>query len=117
TYYGADTEKVVRKFQQENKLVVNGIMDEVTLNELDSLLEKGFKKGMRSAEVQKMKKNLVKIGFGTHWNNPTTLYGSDTEKVVREFQAYYSLLVDGEMHIASMNKLDEVLSSPYQKGK
>src|SRR5699024_5067469 len=56
-----------------------------------------YAKGMRSAEVKKMKQNLMKIGFGTHWKNPTTLFGADTEKVVKEFQRYYGLSVDGSM--------------------
>src|SRR5699024_7820327 len=76
-----------------------------------------YAKGMRSADVKKMKQNLMKIGFGTHWKNPTTLFGADTEKVVKEFQGYYGLAVDGSMGPASLAKLDEVLNSPYQKGK
>src|SRR5699024_798148 len=76
-----------------------------------------YAKGMRSAEVKKMKQNLMKIGFGTHWKNPTTLFGADTEKVVKEFQRYYGLSVDGSMGPASLGKLNEVLNSPYQKGK
>src|SRR5699024_372093 len=89
TYYGADTEKVVREFQQANKLVVNGVMDEVTLEQLNDMLENGFGFGMRSPVIQKFKKDLMKAGFGTHWKNPTIYYGADTEKVVREFQNYY----------------------------
>src|SRR5699024_10637177 len=117
TYYGADTEKVVREFQQANKLVVNGVMDEVTLEQLNDMLENGFGFGMRSPVIQKFKKDLMKAGFGTHWKNPTIYYGADTEKVVRAFQNYYSLTVDGVMDNKSLTKLDEVLFSPYQKGK
>ena len=117
TYYGSDTEKVVKEFQKEYKLTVNGIMDEVTLEKMDELLAIGFKRNDRSKEIVKLKYDLMKAGFGTHWKNPTTYYGEDTEKVVKEFQAYYSLYVDGEMRLGTLNKLKEVINSPYQKGK
>ena len=116
-YYGSDTEKVVREFQRAYKLAVNGILDEVSLKKLDDLLAQGLTPGTRSEEVRQIKYDLMKAGFGTHWKNPTTFYGSDTKKVVKQFQAYYSLYVDGELHLATLNKLNEVLNSPYQFGK
>lgn len=121
TLYGADTVKVVKDFQKKQNLVVNGIIDSKTLSKIDSLYNnKGsgaYTEGMRSADIKKMKQNLKKIGFGTHWKNPTTLYGSDTVKVVKEFQRYYGLSSDGSFGPSSKNKLNEVLNSPYQKGK
>src|SRR5699024_443194 len=121
TLYGSDTVKVVKEVQKKQGLVVNGIIDSKTLSKIDSLYNGSnngaLLEGMRSAEVKKMKQNLKKIGFGTHWKNPTTLYGTDTVKVVKEFQRYYGLSVDGSMGPASLGKLNEVLTSPYQKGK
>ncbi|WP_161485271.1 peptidoglycan-binding domain-containing protein, partial [Alkalihalobacillus trypoxylicola] len=35
--YGNDTEKIVRQFQSENGLVVNGIADEITLAKIAEL--------------------------------------------------------------------------------
>src|SRR5699024_9616096 len=121
TLYGADTVKVVKEFQKSQKLVVNGIVDSVTLNKIETLYKQidttTMKQGMRSAEIKKMKQDLMKIGFGTHWKNPTTLYGEDTKKVVKEFQSYYGITVNGEMNQTSQKKLKEVLNSPYQQGK
>src|SRR5699024_9362863 len=102
TIYGTDTVKVVKEFQKSQKLVVNGIIDSVTLNKINNLHKEydklTMKEGMRSTEIKKMKRELKKIGFGTHWKNPSTLYGPDTVQVVKEFQKYYGLTANGEMN-------------------
>ncbi|WP_218190714.1 peptidoglycan-binding protein [Evansella clarkii] len=123
TYFGSDTEKVVREFQETNSLAVNGIADEVTLRKIEELLPQShapnvkLEFGTRHQSVVDFKHDLMSLGFGTHWSNPTTYFGPDTEKVVREFQRYYGLSVNGRGDQATLNKINEVLSSPLQLGK
>src|SRR5699024_6683834 len=95
TYFGKDTEKVVLEFQNYYSLHENGKIDDKSLSKLNEMLSSPYQKGKRSDEVLQVKQDLMEVGFGTHWKNPTTLYGSDTEKVVKEFQQSYNLVVNG----------------------
>src|SRR5699024_1808497 len=62
-----------------------------------------------------MKKKLNNIGFGGI--TVTTLYGSFTEKRVKDFQRYYGLKVNGIADDQTLAKLNEVYNSPLQLGK
>src|SRR5699024_7673907 len=68
-----------------------------------------YQKGKRSQEIKRLKQDLMRVGFGTHWDNPTTLYGPDTEKVVREFQQEQGLIVNGIIDEVTLAKIDELL--------
>ncbi|UTR11816.1 peptidoglycan-binding protein [Evansella sp. LMS18] len=116
TLYGSETANEVRSFQQYYGLRVNGIMDEITLAKLNEILSSPYQQGKRSREIQQLKIELQKTGFGTHWSPPTTLYGSETANEVRSFQQYYSLRVNGIMDEVTLARLNEILSSPYQQG-
>ncbi|MEJ9315537.1 peptidoglycan-binding protein [Halalkalibacterium halodurans] len=116
TLYGPDTANVVRQFQRHHGLVVNGIIDQVTYKKIEELKNKALERGVRRADVIDFKLDLMKLGFGTHWSNPTDYFGPDTEKVVREFQAYYELTVNGRGDEATLKKIQEILSSPLQRG-
>ncbi|TES56750.1 hypothetical protein E2L07_03605, partial [Halalkalibacterium halodurans] len=116
-YFGPDTERVVREFQAYYGLTVNGRGDEATLAKIAEQLSSPFQEGKRSDQIQELKLDLMKLGFGTHWSNPTTLYGPDTVKVVRQFQGYYGLVVNGIVDEVTEKKIYEILASPYQEGK
>src|SRR5699024_8813729 len=124
TLYGKDTERVVKKFQKDKKLIVNGIADDRTLAKIVELKRQAntpsnpsvLENGMRHANVKTLKANLKKLGF-TVPGNGTTLFGKATEKKVREFQRYYSLSADGKAGSATFNKINSILNSPLQKGK
>ena len=115
-YYGSETEAVVREIQEHYSLAINGIVDEVTFNRLEEETSDLLRYGQRSDEVQSFKENLIKTGFGTHWNNPTNYFGPDTVTVVEEFQSFYGLSVSGVANEFTLNKIDEILSSPMQLG-
>src|SRR5699024_396525 len=105
TLYGSGTERIVKKFQKDKGLIVNGIADERTLAKIAALKSTANKpsnlnpsvleKGMRHAEVKTLKANLDKLGF-TVPGNGTTYFGKGTEQKVREFQRYYGLSADGK---------------------
>src|SRR5699024_7368017 len=103
---GSDTEKVVREFQAYYSLLVDGEMHIASMNKLDEVLSSPYQKGKRSQEIKRLKQDLMRVGFGTHWKNPTTLYGPDTEKVVRKFQKANNLVVNGILDEVSLNKLN-----------
>jgi len=121
TLYGKDTEAVVKKFQKDYRLVVNGIADEVTLKKIAELKKANvnpsvLEKGMRHTKVKTLKTNLKKAGF-TVPGNGTTLFGAETEKKVKEFQRYYGLSVTGKVDKITDDKILIVVNSPLQNGK
>src|SRR5699024_4960697 len=75
-----------------------------------------LKKGMRHQKVKVLKADLKKVGF-TVPGKGTTLYGTQTEKKVKEFQSYYGLTADGQAGPATFNKIDSIVKSPLQNGK
>ncbi|MEF3330106.1 peptidoglycan-binding domain-containing protein, partial [Oceanobacillus oncorhynchi] len=87
--------------------------DEVQLFSSDSNV---LKKGTSSTQARKLKENLKRLGF-VSIPNPNNFFGEETEKGVKEFQRYFGLEVTGVGDQATLAKLDEILSSPLQKGK
>ncbi|MEC5426098.1 peptidoglycan-binding protein, partial [Virgibacillus sp. C22-A2] len=74
-----------------------------------------FQQGERHPGIIDLKENLNRLGFG--YISVTTLYGSYTEKKVKDFQEYYGLNVTGKVDTATFNKIDQILDSPFQVGK
>ncbi|WP_052360611.1 peptidoglycan-binding protein [Oceanobacillus manasiensis] len=116
TLYGSVTESGVKAFQEANNLPVSGIYEEVTKQQLESQATGPLKNGMYREDAIELKENLVSLGFAS-FHNPNTFFGSQTEKAVEDFQAYYSLSVTGVADEASLAKMEEILASPFQKGK
>src|SRR5699024_7748814 len=117
TFYGVDTETVVKKFQKEQKLVVNGIADEVTLKKIALLqVPSVLENGVRHDSVKTLKVNLKKLGFAVPGSG-TNLFGSQTEKKVKEFQKYYGLTITGKVDKKTNDKINTILKTPLQRGK
>ncbi|WP_339226577.1 peptidoglycan-binding protein [Oceanobacillus sp. FSL K6-2867] len=115
-FYGTYMDKQVRKFQKDNGLRINGIMDEITLRKLNAeVSEIPFQRGDRHKDIVGIKKKLNRVGFGGI--TETYFFGSFTEKRVKQFQTYYGLSVTGKTDEATLKQLDEVYNSPFQKGK
>src|SRR5699024_10086289 len=55
--------------------------------------------------------------FGNFPKNPSNVYGSVTESVVKEIQRYYGLPQDGKADQKTLQKIEDVLNSPYQSGE
>lgn len=132
TYFGSSTAQTIKKFQDDHGLVVNGIADPLTWDKINSLLSASKNKSLSSFSIQaattetyskgdyhegviQLKADLEQLGFHVS-NNPTTYYGSTTEKVVKEFQSYYGLVADGIAGRMTFGKIDAILSSPFQVG-
>ncbi|WP_060678187.1 peptidoglycan-binding protein [Virgibacillus halodenitrificans] len=115
TYFGSYTEKQVKEFQRNNDLRVSGILDEVSMKKLNEVFTTGFQNGARHDGIIDLKNKLNRLGFGNIL--VTTYYGNFTEKKVKEFQDYYGLEVTGIANKETLDKLDEMMNHPLQKGK
>ena len=84
---------------------------------LDEALEElsKYSPGASGDHVAEMKRDLVRLGF-VRWSNPTPHYGTNTARVVEDFQRYYNLPVTGNADKATRNKIKEVLNPPYRNG-
>ncbi|MGN8646366.1 peptidoglycan-binding protein [Gracilibacillus sp. HCP3S3_G5_1] len=114
-HFGPLTEAAVKQFQEYYDLAVTGVADETTLRKLDEILNSPLQNGNRNDETKELKHNLATLGFIVP-GNMTDHYGPQTEKTVKEFQAYYGLKSNGIADERTLNKIEEVLSSPLQNG-
>ena len=113
--FGPTTERAVQAFQEYYPgLKVTGVLDTKTQARLKSEVKNSLQKEMRSEAVKELQQNLIRLGFGS-WS-PTTYYGPTTENAVKDFQKYFSLNVNGIFDTRTQEKLEEVLTSPYQYG-
>ncbi|SDO06480.1 peptidoglycan-binding protein [Alkalicoccus daliensis] len=76
-----------------------------------------YERGDSGDEIRVMKQGLTKLGFGSFPSNPSGVYGSVTEKVVKEFQEYYGLNPTGKMSKTNLEYLESILSSHYVSGQ
>ncbi|HEX6594196.1 MAG TPA: peptidoglycan-binding protein, partial [Bacillota bacterium] len=113
--YGSFTETRVKDFQRYYGLTVTGVADSRTLDKIAEILSTPFQRGKRHEDTIQLKKDLNRLGFGNI--KVTPLYGSFTETRVKDFQRYYGLTVTGIADSRTLDKIDEILSSPLQKGK
>src|SRR5699024_4981553 len=114
--YGPETVEVVREFQAYYGLVENGIIDSITETKINSILNNPYQLGNSSLEIQQIKTKLKTLGFADHWKVPNNDYGSETVEVVKSFQTYYGLVVNGILDSVSENRINSILNSPYQLG-
>src|SRR5690625_3612830 len=80
-------------------------------NELEEL-----EKGMADEAVIELEEDLKELGF-TSIEEPTEEFDEDTKQSIKSFQSYFDLEVDGKANEETLNKIDDVLSSPFQEGE
>ncbi|HLR80895.1 MAG TPA: peptidoglycan-binding protein [Bacillota bacterium] len=114
-YFGSFTQKRVREFQDYYGLSVTGKANLDTLDHLTFTLSSPFQRGKRHEDTKELKQHLNKLGFGNI--KVTTLFGSFMEKRMKDFQDYYGLKAHGIADSRTLEKLDEILSTPFQLGK
>src|SRR5699024_12049624 len=93
----------------------HGIADSRTLEKLDETTNSPFQRGKRHEDTKELKQHLNKLGFVNI--KVTTLFGSFMEKRMKDFQDYYGLKAHGIADRRTLEKLDEIISSPFQLGK
>src|SRR5699024_8326824 len=115
TICGSFMEKRMKEFQDYNGLKAQGIADSSTLEKLDETINSPFQRGKRHEDTKELKQHLNKLGFGNI--KVTTLFGRFMEKRMKDFQDYYDLKAHGIADSRTLEKRDEMLSTPFQLGK
>ena len=115
--YGVNTSNRVSDFQEYYGIRVSGVANQMTLNKIDEILNSDFVNGKKSKSIVTLKKDLTRLGFGNFPSNPSESYGLVTESVVSEFQEYYGLVVNGIGDPVTLEKIDEIINSPYRDGQ
>ncbi|MED4475771.1 peptidoglycan-binding protein [Oceanobacillus caeni] len=114
-YFGATTEKQVKRFQKDHNIPASGIIDDITAARIEEVLSDIYRLGSKHEQIAELKSKLNRIGF--KGIKVTDFYGPFLEKRVKEFQSYYGLPTTGNVNYETLNKIDMVLSSPLQVGK
>ena len=96
--FGPGTEKAVREFQAANGLAVDGIAGPDTFSAMGLHELVLLRKGSRGAAVKRLQEAL---GIGADG-----VFGSGTEKAVKDFQASKGLDADGLAGPETLAKLD-----------
>lgn len=115
-YYGKQTKEKVMQFQREYKLVQNGIVDDLTEEKINELLEQPMANGLKRKDVIQLKKDLNVLGFKVPGNG-TNYFGPKTERVLKEFQNYYGLTPSGIADNPTIEKIKVNIGTPLQMGK
>ncbi|MBQ9941936.1 MAG: peptidoglycan-binding protein, partial [Christensenellaceae bacterium] len=105
SYYGDETTAAVKKFQENNKLSVDGTIGMATREMLysEDAVANSVKYGEESEEVKKFQKRLKKLGYMTE--EPTGYFGPATVAAVRKFQEKNGLIADGAIGPITEEKL------------
>lgn len=119
-YFGTHTVEMVKKFQKENGLSVDGVVGPNTWAEINEELEKLKNKsstvlleeGMSGGEVLALEKKLEFLGYdiGKYLD---TYFGTVTVDALKQFQKDSGLQVTGELD----KKTNDVLLKVYNKRK
>src|SRR5699024_6936797 len=80
--FGEETEEQVQEFHYYYNMTANGIVDNTMEEKIESILSSPLQKGKRHEDTVQLKKDLEYLGMPVPGKG-TTLYGSDTEKVVK----------------------------------
>lgn len=99
-YFGKSTEKAVLNFQKDSNQVMDGIVGpitwtylEKTQNEEIPVNEPTIKEGDSNLFVTSLQMKLNALGYLKE--EPDSVFGSSTERAVREFQRANNLIIDG----------------------
>ena len=129
--FGAKTEAAVKDFQKKYNLEVDGIVGQQTKDKMSEVIKaltkptakteeinsgksssNELKKGMRNSAVKALQQKLVELGYAI---TPDGRFGPNTDRIVREFQAKYNLLVDGIVGENTMDKINYLLAEKSVK--
>ena len=118
-YFGSYTETVVRQYQSEHGLYVDGVVGPETLNCMNSeqpatasklpendenTFSGELKKGMSGVDVAALQSRLEAIGYDV--GGTDGYFGNYTETAVRQYQSDHGLYVDGIAGSETMNSLN-----------
>lgn len=111
--FGPATETAVIRFQQDNDLPPNGIVNAQTQQFLNRKCEnkapsQPLKRGSRGAAVKKLQEDLRRLGY----NSPVTeFFGPETEQAVKKFQQSRKIAANGVADQRTLNLIQIALST------
>ncbi|MEI3598529.1 MULTISPECIES: N-acetylmuramoyl-L-alanine amidase [unclassified Oceanobacillus] len=91
--YGSHTAKRVSEFQAYYGLAVTGVADQKTREKLDEVYNSPYQKGNSNSRTAEVKEMLNALGYSGLAAGP--VFGSLTEKHVKQFQSDYGLKAHG----------------------
>lgn len=115
-YFGEATQEKLKKLQVYFSMEVTGKADISTRKGVKALLDTFFIDGEETQEVRRFKQNLTALGFGTFPDTPSFRYGPVTESVVKDFQSYYHLAVNGVGDKVTLAKMEALLDASLKDG-
>ena len=110
-HFGKVTSNVVKDFQRDAGLDVDGSAGEATLG----ALENPYVKGAEGQYIVQLKKDLTKLGYGNFPKNPSKKYGNVTAKVIEELQQDHKLTINGVADDATLDKIRQLIKQGYKK--
>lgn len=114
--FGDHTERAIKKFQKLHKLPVSGMIDEKTREAIyQAVCDDINHPKKRSKSVIYIKKSLNRLGFGGI--TISSEFGEFAIDQLKNFQTYYGIEPTGKVDIATLKKMEELLSSPLQLNK
>lgn len=105
--FGKQTQNAVRRFQEQNGLVIDGCLGKSTIELLNSGKADSFcfTVGMEGADVQRIQERLAHYGYLTD-GQVTGFYGEKTKSAVNAFQSRNKLKTDGVVGAQTMAALN-----------
>ncbi|MCR6094941.1 S8 family serine peptidase [Salipaludibacillus agaradhaerens] len=114
--YGAVTERVVKDFQRTYGLRESGSANPLTLEKIQSLLNRSYKNGDQHDDISMLKKDLTSLGYGNFPRSPSPVYGKVTQAVVEEFQKDNNMPVTGVADANFFSKINYLRQIVYKSG-
>src|SRR5690625_5191962 len=72
--------------------------------------------GMVDKAVIELEEDLKELGFASN-EESTEKFDEDTKESIKSFQSYFDLEVNGKANEETLNKIDDILSSPFREGE
>lgn len=105
--FGKETEDAVKRFQRDNRLVVNGLGNKATLDKIKELLNKPtMAYGSRGSNVNKLQADLKKLDYPVSIGGA---FGKETQKAVEHFQVANNLEVTGKVFPYTLDLIKQLL--------
>ena len=103
---GSQTAQALKAYQKDKGLSVTGVYDEETQQMMQRKAGGTYAKGDRGAEVKRYQRRLLRTGYLE--GHADGVFGSATEKAVRNFQKDNKLQVTGRLDEKTMKELEAI---------
>ena len=103
---GSQTAQALKAYQKDKGLSVTGVYDEETQQMMQRKAGGTYAKGDRGAEVKRYQRRLLRTGYLE--GHADGVFGSATEKAVRNFQKDNKLQVTGGLDEKTMKELEAI---------